>query len=152
VKVEAKLKELNLELPELAPSIGSYVPTVRTGNLLFVSGHGPRRDGKLAYVGKFGQEYDVQAGYDAGRLTALNCLASVKEALGDLDKVRRVVKVTGFVNSAPGFVSQPQVINGCSELLLALYGEAGKHARAAVGMAELPNGMAVEIEMILEVE
>lgn len=152
MKVEAKLKELNLELPALAPSIGSYVRAVRTGNLLFVSGHGPNRDGKLAYVGKLGREYDVQAGYDAAKLVALNCLATIKEALGDLDKVKRVVKVTGFVNSAAGFVSQPQVINGCSELLIALFGDAGRHARAAVGMAELPNGMPVEIEMILEVE
>jgi len=152
MRVEAKLKELNLELPPCAPSIGSYVRAVRSGNLLFLAGHGPIRDGKQAYTGKLGREYGVQAGYDAAKLVALNCLASAKEALGDLDKVKRVVKVTGFVNSAAGFVSQPQVINGCSDLLIALFGDAGRHARAAVGMAELPNGIPVEIEMILEVE
>jgi len=151
MQVEAKLKEMNLELPACAPSIGSYVRAARTGNLLFLAGHGSNRNGKEAYFGKLGREYDVQAGYEAAKLVALNCLATVKEALGDLDKVVRVVKVTGFVNSAPGFVSQPQVINGCSDLLIALFGDAGRHARAAVGVAELPNGMAVEIEMILEV-
>ena len=152
MKVEAKLTAMNLELPRPAPSVGSYVRAARTGNLLFLAGHGPYRNGKLAYTGKLGREYDVETGCEAAKLVALNCLATVKEALGDLDKVIRVVKVTGFVNSAAGFVSQPQVINGCSDLLIALFGDAGRHARAAVGVAELPNGMAVEIEMILEVE
>jgi enamine deaminase RidA (YjgF/YER057c/UK114 family) len=152
MKAEAKLKEMGLELPAVSPAVGSYVRSVRSGNMLFLAGHGPYRDGKCAYIGKLGQEYGVPEGYEASKLVALNCLATVKEALGDLDRVRRVVKVLGLVSSSPGFVEQPQVINGCSDLLVELYGEAGRHARAAIGVAELPGGMPVEIEMVLEVE
>jgi enamine deaminase RidA (YjgF/YER057c/UK114 family) len=152
MNVEAKLKEMGLELPGVSRPVGSYVPAVRSGALLFLSGHGPYRDGKRAYTGKLGQEYTVQEGYEAARLVALNCLATVKDALGDLDRVKRVVKVLGFVSSSEGFVEQPQVINGCSDLLVELYGEVGRHARSAIGVAELPGGMPVEIEMVLEVE
>ncbi|MDQ7840322.1 MAG: RidA family protein [bacterium] len=152
MKVEAKLAEMGLELPSAPRPVANYVRIVRTGNLLFVSGHGPYRDGKLQFVGKVGADLTVEEGYQAARLVALNCLASVKEALGDLDRVKRVVKLLGMVNCVPEFGQQPEVINGASDLLVELYGDAGRHARSAVGMNALPRGIAVEIEMILEVE
>jgi enamine deaminase RidA (YjgF/YER057c/UK114 family) len=151
MKVEAKLAELGLELPSPPPPIANYVRAVRVGNLLFVSGHGPSRDGKYLFVGKVGKDLTVEDGYNAAQLVCLNCLASVREALGDLDRVKRVVKLLGMVNSAPDFGQQPEVINGASDLLVQLYGDAGRHARSAVGMGALPRGIAVEIEMILEV-
>lgn len=152
MRVEARLAEIGLELPAAPPPAANYIRTVRTGNLLFVSGHGPHRDGKLHYLGKVGEDLTVEEGYQAARLVALNCLASVKEALGDLDRVKRVVKLLGMVNCTPEFTQQPEVINGASDLLVELYGEAGRHARSAVGMAALPRNISVEIEMVLEVE
>lgn len=152
MKIEAKLAEMGLELPSAPKPVANYVRIVRTGNLLFTSGHGPHRDGKLQFLGKVGGDLTVEEGYQAARLVALNCLASVKEALGDLDRVKRVVKLLGMVNCTPEFGQQPEVINGASDLLVELYGDAGRHARSAVGMNALPRGIAVEIEMILEVE
>jgi enamine deaminase RidA (YjgF/YER057c/UK114 family) len=152
MKIEARLTERGLQLPTPPKPLANYVRAVRVGTLLFVSGHGPFRDGKVHYVGKVGQDLTVEDGYQAAQLVALNCLASVKEALGDLDRVKRVVKLLGMVNCAPDFTQQPQVINGASDLLVDLYGDAGRHARSAVGMGSLPQGIAVEIEMILEVE
>ncbi|MDR7534156.1 MAG: RidA family protein [Armatimonadota bacterium] len=152
MKVEARLAEMGLQLPPPPAPVANYVRTVRVGNLLFVSGHGPHRDGALVFTGKVGQDLTVEQGYEAARLVGLNCLASVKEALGDLDRVKRVVKLLGMVNCTPEFDRQPEVINGCSDLLVALYGEAGRHARSAVGMGSLPRKIAVEIEMRGEVE
>lgn len=152
MKIEARLAERGLPLPSAPGPVANYVRTVRTGNLLFVSGHGPYRDGQLQYIGKVGQDLTVEEGYQAAQLVALNCLASVRDALGDLDRVKRVVKLLGMVNCPPDFTQQPQVINGASDLLVDLYGEAGRHARSAVGMGSLPSGIAVEIEMVLEVE
>jgi enamine deaminase RidA (YjgF/YER057c/UK114 family) len=153
VEAEAKIKELGLELTLAGAPLANYVGAVRSGNLLFISGHGPRlADGSMGYIGKVGRELDAGQGYEAARVTCLACLATVKAALGDLDKVRRVVKLLGFVNSAPGFTDQPKVINGASDLLVAIYGDKGRHARSAVGIAELPAGIAVEVEMVLEVE
>lgn len=152
MKVEAKLAALGLQLPAVSPPVANYVRSVRTGNLLFVSGHGPSRDGTYHHSGKLGRDVTVEDGYKAAQLVCLNCLASAKEALGDLDNVKRVVKLLGMVNSAPDFGQQPEVINGCSDLLVQLYGDAGRHARSAVGMGALPRGISVEIEMILEVE
>ncbi len=152
MKIEDKLAARDLRLPAMPKPVANYVRTVRTGNLLFVSGHGPSRDGTMQYIGKVGRDLTVEEGYQAAQLVALNCLASVKDALGDLDRVRRVVKLLGMVNCAPDFTQQPQVINGASDLLVDLYGDAGRHARSAVGMGSLPQNMAVEIEMILEVE
>src|SRR3990172_3108302 len=152
MKAEAKLAELGLQLPTAPAPIANYVRAVRVGNLLFVSGHGPTRDGKYLFTGKLGTDLPVDDGYKAAQLVCLNCLASVREALGDLDRVKRVVKLLGMVNSAPDFGQQPEVINGASDLLVQLYGEAGRHARSAVGMGALPRGISVEIEMILEVE
>jgi enamine deaminase RidA (YjgF/YER057c/UK114 family) len=150
-QVEDRLSELGLEIPEPPPPLANYVAAVRTGNLVFVAGHGPRRDGEYAYIGKLGEDLAVQDGYDAARLVILNCLASLKAEIGDLDKVRRIVKMLGMVNSAAGFHEQPAVINGASDLLVELFGDKGRHARSAVGMAALPMGIAVEIELVVEV-
>ena len=152
MRVEAKLKELGLELPPTPNPAANYVGAVHTGNLLFVSGHGPTRDGRFAYVGKVGKDVSVEQGYEAARVVALNCLASAKSVLGDLDRIKRVVKVLGMVNCTEDFGEQPKVINGASDLLVQLFGESGRHARSAVGMQALPFGIAVEIEMIFEVE
>jgi len=152
MKVEAKIAEMGLTLPGAPAPMANYVRAVRTGNLLFVAGHAPIRDGKVQFVGKVGREFSVEEGYKSAQLVCLNCLASIKETLGDLDRVKRVVKLLGMVNCTPEFGQQPEVINGASDLLVALYGEAGRHARSAVGMGGLPRGISVEIEMILEVE
>ena len=152
---ERKLEALGLSLPPIPQPVANYVPLVRTGNLLFVSGHGPGiiTDGKLSFIqGKLGKDLDVEQGYDAARQVMLNILQSVKQELGDLDKVKRVVKLLGFVNCTPDFPDQPKVINGASDLLVELFGERGRHARSAVGMQQLPFGIAVEIEMVVEVE
>jgi enamine deaminase RidA (YjgF/YER057c/UK114 family) len=151
MRVEATLKELGLELPPTPRPAANYVGAVQTGNLLFISGHGPVRDGQMAYVGKVGKDLSVEQGYEAARLVALNCLASAKSVLGDLDRITRVVKVLGVVNCSEDFGDQPKVINGASDLLVQLFGDSGRHARSAVGMQALPFGIAVEIEMIFEV-
>jgi enamine deaminase RidA (YjgF/YER057c/UK114 family) len=149
---EARLKELGIALPSSPAPVANYVPAVRAGNFLFLSGHGPIRDGKAIVRGKLGKELSVQDGYKIAREVGLNLLASARAALGSLDKVRRVVKVLGMVASAEGFTDQPKVLNGCSDLMVEVFGESGRHARSAVGMAELPLGIPVEIEMILDVE
>lgn len=151
MEIEAKLEQMGLTLPEVRPPAFNYIPTRRSGNILFVSGHGPSRDGKLVYRGKVGRELTVEQGADAARITMVNCLASIKAAIGDLDKVTQVLKLLGMVASEEGFGQQPMVINGASDLLVELYGERGKHARSAVGLFMLPGGMPVEIEMIVEV-
>lgn len=148
---EARLEQLGITLPPPPKPMANYVPAVQVGNLLFLSGHGPMQEGKPVWVGKVGRDLTVEQGAEAARLVGLNLLASARAALGSLDRVRRVVKVLGMVNSAPGFGDQPQVMNGFSNLMVEVFGEAGRHARSAVGMAELPLGIAVEIEMILEV-
>jgi enamine deaminase RidA (YjgF/YER057c/UK114 family) len=151
---EARIKELNITLPQPSTPVANYVGAVRSGNLLFVAGHGPiRRDGQPSARGKVGRELSVEQGYQVAREVGLNLLATTRAALGSLDRVKRVVKVLGMVNSVDGFGDQPKVINGFSDLMVQVFGEPmGKHARSAVGMAELPMGIPVEIEMILEVE
>ncbi len=149
---DARLKELGITLPEPAKPIANYIPSVRVGNLLFLAGHGPIRDGKATARGKLGKELSVEEGYKVARDVGLNLLASARAALGSLDKVKRVVKVLGMVASAEGFTDQPKVLNGFSDLMVEVFGENGRHARSAVGMAELPMGIPVEIEMILEVQ
>ncbi len=150
---ETRLKELNITLPPPGTPMANYVGAVRVGNLLFVSGHGPlRTDGKPSARGKLGRELSVEQGYKVAREVGLNLLATTRASLGSLDRVKRVVKVLGMVASAEGFNEQPKVINGFSDLMVEVFGDAGKHARSAVGMAELPVGIPVEIEMILEVE
>jgi enamine deaminase RidA (YjgF/YER057c/UK114 family) len=149
---EARLVALAIDLPVPSPPVANYVRTVHTGNLVFTSGHGPRRADGTLVTGKLGDGLTVEQGYEAARLTAISLLASLKQQLGELARVRRVVKVTGMVNSDPSFTDQSKVINGCSDLLVEVFGERGRHARSAVGMASLPMGMAVEIEMIVEVD
>jgi len=148
---EARLRDLGIELPPVPAPMGTYVRAVRSGNLLFLAGHGPHQDGKLVYIGKVGRELTVAEGAQAARLVGLGLLASTREALGSLDRVKRVVKVLGMVNCTEGFTDQPKVVNGFSDLMVEVFGEAGRHARSAVGMSALPGGIAVEIEMILEV-
>jgi enamine deaminase RidA (YjgF/YER057c/UK114 family) len=151
-QAEERLKEKGLELTAKPAPMAKYVSAVRTGNLVYLSGHGPNREGKAAYTGKVGQDLDVETAYQAAQLVALNLLESLKNEIGDLDRVKRIVKVLGMVNSTPDFDRQPEVINGASDLLVHVFGERGRHARSAVGMASLPRGIPVEIEMIVEVE
>ncbi len=150
--IEDKLATLGLELPSQGPAVGNYVSAVRTGNLVFVSGHGPYKDDKYIYHGKLGRDVDTQTGYEAARLVMLNCLAGLKAEIGDLDRVTRIVRVFGMVNSTPDFDEQPRVIDGASDLLTEIFGDRGKHARAAIGMVALPMGISVEIEMVVEVD
>ncbi|MEU8078387.1 RidA family protein [Catellatospora citrea] len=145
-----KLAELGLKLPELVPPVAAYVPAVRSGNHVYVSGQLPMADGKLLATGKVGAEISAEQAKDLAARCALNGLAALEWLVG-LDKVVRIVKVVGFVASAPGFTGQPGVINGASELFGAVLGEAGKHARSAVGVGELPLGSPVEVELIAEV-
>lgn len=152
--IEQRLVELGVTLPKPwgVPADFRFVRAVTTeGNLVFVSGHGPRQPDGTTVNGKLGAELDIEAGYAAARLTVLQCLASLKAEIGDLDRVRRVVKLLGFVNCTEKFGDQPRVMNGASDLLVELFGERGKHARSAVGMQSLPGGMCVEIEMVVEI-
>ncbi|GIO04686.1 hypothetical protein J31TS6_07140 [Brevibacillus reuszeri] len=144
---EQNLAELGLELPQLRTPVGNYVASVRTGNLLFTAGQGVDQ-----YKGKLGRDLTLEEGYLASRQSMLNLLAAVKAEIGDLGKVKRVVKILGFVNSTEDFTDQPKVMNGASDLLVAVFGEKGKHGRSAVGMAQLPGNTAVEIEIVLEIE
>ena len=151
--VDEKIKQLGLELPPVSKPIANYVKYVRTGNLIFLAGHGPSKTDGTNITGKVGKDINIEQGYEAAKITALSLIATLKDALGgDLSKVKRIVKVNGYVNCLPDFIDQPKVINGCSDLLVALFGEKGKHARAAMGMVALPSNIAVEIEMIVEVE
>jgi len=148
---EERLSELGHALPQTPQSIANYVGAVRTGNLLFLSGKGPDLIGGRRWLGKLGAELTTADGYEAARDTMLNLLAVLRDELGELSRVRRVVKLLGMVNSTPNFDEQPKVINGASDLLVNVFGEAGRHARSAVGMQSLPGGIPVEIEMIVEI-
>lgn len=151
-RIDARLAELKIELPQAAVPLAAYVPAVRTGNQLFISGQVPLLNGELKHIGKLGAGYSIEEGKAAARLCALNIIAQAKLALdGDLDQVVRVVKLVGFVNSTGDFTDQPKVINGASELMQEVFGDAGKHARSAVSAASLPFGVAVEVEAVLEV-
>ena len=148
---EARLAELKITLPPAPKPVATYVPAVRAGDLLFLSGTGPFKDGVIAFAGKLGKDLTVEQGYEAARLTLLNALAMVRQELGTLDRVTRIVRLTGHVASAEGFTQQPAVINGASDLLVQIFGDAGRHARLALGAAELPLNMAIELELILQV-
>lgn len=151
--VESRLAALGYLLPQLGASGGRYLRSFRTGNLLFVSGHLPDSDGVPRFMGKLGQDLGTAEGYQAARMAIINALASVKGAIGDLDSVRHFVKLFGMVNSTPDYKDHAQVINGATDLLCDVFGDAiGPHARSAVGMASLPRGNSVEIEAILELE
>lgn len=149
---EAKLAEMDITLPAAPKPVATYIPAVRAGDLLFLSGTGPFKDGQIVFAGKLGRDLTVEQGYEAARLTLLNALAMVRQELGSLDRVARVVRLTGHVASAEGFTQQPAVINGASDLLVKIFGEAGRHARLALGAAELPLNMCIEIELILQVK
>ncbi len=152
MNVEAKLKEMGISLPAAVIPVANYVPSVRTGNLVFLSGHGPfNQDGTLI-TGKVGSDLTLDQGYEAARRVAIGLLGSVKAEIGDLDKLKRVVKLLGMVNCTSDFTDQPKVINGASDLMVEVFGDKGKHARSAVGMNALPMDISVEIEMIVEVE
>ncbi len=150
-EIDARLEDMGIELPEPAVPVANYVAYVVTGNLIFVSGQVPVVAGEFKYVGKVGGEISVEDGQAAARLCGINIIAQVKQALGgDLDRVTRVVKLGGFVNSTPDFTQQPQVINGVSDLIGEVFGDKGKHARAAVSAGSLPVGVAVEVDAVVE--
>lgn len=149
---EEKLKQLGIELPDLPKPLGSYVPFVKTGNLVFISGMLPLENGKLLYAGRVGESVSLADAVQAARRSAINAIAVLRSAIGSLDSLKRCVKVTGFIASAHDFTDQPKVVNGASDLLVEVFGEAGLHARAAVGVHILPMNSPVEIEFIFEVK
>ena len=149
MKVEQELERMGLTLPEITAGIASIIPAVQTGNLLFVSGN---TGGRLyEFRGKLGEDVTIEQGYEAAKCAMVGCLAGVRSVLGDLDRIERVVKLLGFVNVGAGFTDTARVVNGASDLLIALYGEAGNHARSAVGVAALPGNAPVEVEMVVQV-
>ena len=149
--IEKRLAEIGIVLPEAYPPVANYLSCSRLVDVLYVGGHGPI-DGTRAVIGKVGTDLTLEQGREAARLTALSMVATMKAELGDLDKVRRIVKVFGMVNVGPGFDNTPAVIDGCSDVLVDIFGDAGRHTRTAIGVAALPYGIAVEIELIAEVE
>ena len=150
--VEGKIADLNIELPEMTKPLANYVHAVRTGNLVFLAGKGPRNENGEIIKGKLGDNVSIEEGYDAAKRVAIAQLGALKAEIGDLNNVVRIVKVLGMVNSTPDFGNQPEVINGFSDFIVEIFGERGKHARAAVGMNALPRNMVCEIEMIVEVK
>ena len=152
MSIESRVAELNLQIPEAPGAVASYVPWVRTVNLVITSGQLPFRDGEIVYAGKLGLELDVDAGYQAARLCAINGLAQLRSAVGSLDKVKRIIRLEGNVHSAAGFQGQPQVLNGASELINEVFGERGQHTRTALGIFEMPLNAAVQLSVFAEVE
>lgn len=152
MSVQEKLQELGIAIGSPGRPVANYVGCVRTGNLCYVSGHGPRLPEGGSVTGKVGRDLTTEQGYEAARLCMIACLTSLQGEIGDLNKVRRIVKLLGMVNCTEDFGEQPQVMNGASDLLVAIFGDRGRHARSAVGMQMLPNNIAVEVEMIVEVE
>ena len=150
-KIAARLADLKIELPKAAAPVANYVPVVITGNQAFVSGQVTVWNGEFQYKGQLGKEYQVEDGQKAARLCGQNIVAQLQAALGDLDRVKRCVKLNVFVNSAPGFTDQPKVANGVSDFMVEVFGDAGKHARSAVGVAQLPLGVAVEVDATFEI-
>ncbi|MFZ5648714.1 MAG: RidA family protein [Bacillota bacterium] len=149
---ETKLKEIGITLPEAPKPLASYVPAVIVDKYVYTSGQIPLVNGELKFKGKVGADLTEEQGYEAAKTCAINCLSVVRDQIGSLDNIERIVKVTGFVNSAPGFANQPKVVNGASDLLGEVFGEAGRHARSAVGVSDLPINAAVEVEMIVKVK
>ena len=150
--ISDKLRELGIVLPAAPAGVGAYVPWVRTGDLIFLSGQLPWRDGKLAVVGKLGADVTLEEGQEAARVCAINALAQLQAAAGSLDRVTQIVRLEGFVHSGPGFAEHPKVLNGASELFNAVFGERGRHARIALGINEMPLGAAVQLAVIAAVE
>jgi enamine deaminase RidA (YjgF/YER057c/UK114 family) len=152
MQVEARLKELGIDLPPAMTPVANYVPAAKTGNLIFLSGHGPAKEDGTLITGKVGADLTEEQGYETARRIAIGLLGTLKTEIGDLDAIKRIVKLLGFVNCTAEFADQPNVINGASDLLVEVFGEKGKHARSAVGTNALPFNIAVEIEMIVEIE
>jgi enamine deaminase RidA (YjgF/YER057c/UK114 family) len=150
--VESKLSELKLSLPEAPKPVAAYIPAKQTGNLVFTAGQLPMVNGELISKGLLGQDVEIDEANKAARICTLNALAAIKGVIGDLDRIKQIVRVVGYVASVPNFIQQPAVVNGASELLLEIFGENGKHARSAVGMAVLPLNASVEIELTVEIE
>ncbi len=150
--IESRLKELGVTLPSPPMPVASYVPCTISGNIVFVSGQIPIADGAIKYIGKLGVDVPLEAGQAAAQLCAINILAQLRAAIGDLDRVTRCLKLGVFVNAAPDYTQQPEVANGASDLIAAVFGDAGKHARAAVGVGSLPRGVAVEVEAVFEIK
>jgi len=149
--IEQKLFDLGIEIHEAPKPLASYIPATKVGNLVFTAGQIPLKDGALAYEGKVGKDITLEEGIKAATLCTINCLSVIKSEIGSLDNIKRIIKVTVFVNSAEGFTDQPKVANGASDLLVSVFGDSGKHVRSAVGVCELPIDSPVEIEMIVEV-
>ncbi len=149
---EEKLKALGIEIPAAPKPLASYIPAIKVGKFVFTSGQVPIKDGNIIYSGKVGINVSEDEAYKAAELCTINCLGAIKSLIGDLDKIKRIVKLTVFVNSAAGFTAQPKVANGASDLLVKIFNDEGKHVRSAVGVSELPLNSAVEIEMIVLVE
>jgi enamine deaminase RidA (YjgF/YER057c/UK114 family) len=149
--IEEKLKQMNITIPVAPKPLASYIPATKIGNLVFTSGQVPIQSGNLVYKGKVGAELSLETGKEAAKLCAVNCLSAVKSVIGNLNYIKRIVKVTAFINSADGFTDQPKVANGASDFLVELFGENGQHVRSAVGVNELPIDAAVEVEMIVEI-
>lgn len=152
MSIEEKIKAMGLEIPEVPKPVAAYLPGVVSGKYIFTAGQLPVENGQLIYKGKLGADFSAEEGYKAAQICLLNCLGVVKSLVGDLDKIKRIVKINGFVNCVPDFTEQPQVINGASELCVKILDQAGQHARAAVGSISLPLGAAVEVEMIVELK
>ena len=152
MEIENRLKEIGIELPPPVKPVANYVTTVQTGNLVFTSGHGPVSVSGELETGQLGTDMTIEEGYQSARLVGLGLISTLKDALGDLDRIKKVVKVVGFVNSTPDFLDHPKVVNGVSDLFVEVFGEKGKHARSAVGMVQLPGGIPVEVEVTVEVE
>ncbi len=149
---EEKIKQMGITIPEVVKPLAAYIPAMQVGNLVMTSGQVPISAGTVKYIGKVGKDLSEEEGKEAAKLCALNCLSAVKSVIGNLDKIKRVVKLTVFVSSAEGFTAQPKVANGASEFIGEIFGDAGKHVRSAVGVSELPLNSAVEIEMIVEIQ
>ncbi|AOV07449.1 RidA family protein [Sporosarcina ureilytica] len=152
MSIYKRLRELEIVLPTPPKPAGLYVPCRLMGNVLYTSGQDCRIDGKLAYEGKLGRDLTVEQGYDAARLTMLNCLAVIEQEIGDLNRIKQIIKLLSFVNSTDSFIAQPSVINGASQVLIDVFGEAGKHARTALSANSLPFNIPLEIEMIVEIK
>ena len=148
---EEALEAMGLQIPQVAAPVANYAPSVSADGWIYISGQLPTVEGKLAYTGKLGRELALEQGYEAAKICALNCLGALKQALGSLDRVERIVKISGFVNSDPDFTDQPKVVNGASDLLGKVFGDQGIHARSAVGVASLPLGACCEVELIAKI-
>lgn len=151
MEAEQTLSRLGHPLPESPRPMANYIPIRRVGPLLYTAGMGPILQGEIKFKGKLGRELTLEQGVEAARLTILNCLSAIKAEIGDLDEIEHIVKLTGYVNSAPGFTKQPMVINGASDLLVQVFGERGRHARTSIGVSELPNDIPVEIDLVVEI-